>query len=597
MSGPENKIITAVTKVAGTDYEISGNEIICIDASNIRIGIGTIDPTESLHISGGGILIEDNEIKNYITSESIRYQVNSLNSSAIIDFSSSQDGLVLRYNNGSTGDTSGEIIIHNDYTKIDTLHTANISSIHNSINISGDLLMHNNSIFNVHTISAEQFIGDLSANDISTNNLTVFGDITAREFIGDLSANDISTNNLYVVNEIKFKDDISLISTSNNAAFYVNAIKADPVNDDSSGHILYQTKSNEVRQSLIEISGNNITNLGYPNHDSDATNKHYVDQFAHGLIYSQYVQFINVGGSIPDGSFQNATGLIIDGSDVSLENVYDANPVHIILNSQSKDASNGIYKVSHTTSTPPAHPTLERADNYSNGMDICAGTYFMVEFGDKHRGSGWVLKPDTTLQLLNYNLKIGDNSLNFTMVSTPGQKVWENGTNIYIDQSSKTISVAIGQDLDMNSKNITELNYGHPTQFATLHAVIDEVAANTDSITSNSTNIKSNSTNIKSNSTKIKSNSTKIESNSTKIDNITTTYLPQANWNSQHSLTFAKNSHDVRTTVNFSGVTTPKVVVQGSGGVRHTNGEYNFCFGSSPYVLTIGQRATTISYS
>ena len=53
-----NKIISTINSVS-RDYTYSPdpNNLICIDTSNNRIGINTLDPSESLHISGGSIRI------------------------------------------------------------------------------------------------------------------------------------------------------------------------------------------------------------------------------------------------------------------------------------------------------------------------------------------------------------------------------------------------------------------------------------------------------------------------------------------------------------------------------------------------------------
>ena len=51
----DNKIITTVTKVVDDDFVVDVDNIICIDASTNRIGIGTVDPAYSLDISGSSI--------------------------------------------------------------------------------------------------------------------------------------------------------------------------------------------------------------------------------------------------------------------------------------------------------------------------------------------------------------------------------------------------------------------------------------------------------------------------------------------------------------------------------------------------------------
>ena len=55
----ESKIITTVTKTVQDDYVISNNDVICFDLSTNRLGIGTLNPLEALHISGGSIRVQD----------------------------------------------------------------------------------------------------------------------------------------------------------------------------------------------------------------------------------------------------------------------------------------------------------------------------------------------------------------------------------------------------------------------------------------------------------------------------------------------------------------------------------------------------------
>ena len=51
-----NNIISTINSVS-QDYNYSppSNNLICIDTSNNRIGINTLDPSYSLHINGGTI--------------------------------------------------------------------------------------------------------------------------------------------------------------------------------------------------------------------------------------------------------------------------------------------------------------------------------------------------------------------------------------------------------------------------------------------------------------------------------------------------------------------------------------------------------------
>lgn len=56
MSNTEyNKIISTINSVSSSySYVPDGNNLICIDSSNNRIGINTLNPDHSIDISGGG---------------------------------------------------------------------------------------------------------------------------------------------------------------------------------------------------------------------------------------------------------------------------------------------------------------------------------------------------------------------------------------------------------------------------------------------------------------------------------------------------------------------------------------------------------------
>ena len=53
------KLLTAVSGLNNTSFEIDQGNLIAIDTSNNRIGINTIDPEYSIHVSGGTIKTTD----------------------------------------------------------------------------------------------------------------------------------------------------------------------------------------------------------------------------------------------------------------------------------------------------------------------------------------------------------------------------------------------------------------------------------------------------------------------------------------------------------------------------------------------------------
>ena len=55
-----NKIISTINSVSSNySYSPDPNNLICIDSSNNRIGINTLNPGEAIDISGGNIRAKD----------------------------------------------------------------------------------------------------------------------------------------------------------------------------------------------------------------------------------------------------------------------------------------------------------------------------------------------------------------------------------------------------------------------------------------------------------------------------------------------------------------------------------------------------------
>ena len=85
-SSDYNKIISTINSVSSNySYSPDPDNLICIDSSNNRIGINTLNPTEAIDISGGNI-----RAKDFIFTETINNAVSLkelLNNKASIDVS------------------------------------------------------------------------------------------------------------------------------------------------------------------------------------------------------------------------------------------------------------------------------------------------------------------------------------------------------------------------------------------------------------------------------------------------------------------------------------------------------------------------------
>ena len=68
-----NTLVGTFSTVSTTtvDQNFNTNNMICIDTSENRIGINTLDPSYSIDISGGGIRTESLFLKNFDFSNSL----------------------------------------------------------------------------------------------------------------------------------------------------------------------------------------------------------------------------------------------------------------------------------------------------------------------------------------------------------------------------------------------------------------------------------------------------------------------------------------------------------------------------------------------
>ena len=72
-----NKIISTINSVSSNySYTPDPNNLICIDSSNNRIGINTLNPLEAIDISGGKIRAKDFVFID--SSNNLKYIINQL---------------------------------------------------------------------------------------------------------------------------------------------------------------------------------------------------------------------------------------------------------------------------------------------------------------------------------------------------------------------------------------------------------------------------------------------------------------------------------------------------------------------------------------
>ena len=220
-----NNIISTINSVS-QDYNYSppSNNLICIDTSNNRIGINTLDPSYSLHINGGTIKATT-VYTNIIVAESFQ----------------------------SLGDPTDDI-------NVTAINVTNIN-VASKLDISqGTIKVANISVSNLLDISK----GQIKANYIQTNKIDVSGTLDISR--GLIKANYMQTNNIDVSGTLDISkgyikvNNVDISGTLNISKGYikVNNIDVSGTLDNSRGLFI----ANNIRtHSNIEISGNIIFNV------------------------------------------------------------------------------------------------------------------------------------------------------------------------------------------------------------------------------------------------------------------------------------------------------------------------------------------------
>ena len=76
-----NKIISTINSVSSNySYLPDPNNLICIDTSNNRIGINTLNPTQSIDVSGGTIKANNFMINDISLNVKLNEIIDALNS-------------------------------------------------------------------------------------------------------------------------------------------------------------------------------------------------------------------------------------------------------------------------------------------------------------------------------------------------------------------------------------------------------------------------------------------------------------------------------------------------------------------------------------
>jgi hypothetical protein len=206
MSNSEYNKITSTIDSISRDYDYSpdSNNLICIDTSNSRIGINTLDPLYSLHISGGTLFCPD--------INSANLSVNKINEVAYFgSFTNIVSDLTPSNNNTyklGTVDKSWSNVYIRDLSVTSIDISKNMLPLRNNNSTLGS------SLYTWKTIFAD----DLSVNTINrlsinflTNNGTLLDISKGQIYAKTISAETISSNSNIILYNISLATKINTI--------------------------------------------------------------------------------------------------------------------------------------------------------------------------------------------------------------------------------------------------------------------------------------------------------------------------------------------------------------------------------------------------
>ena len=142
----------SVNESEDTNYEFLENQMVCIDTSNHRIGINTIDPTCSLDISGlhGKINVNSISCENLnVSGLNIYDTISNLDNSLSIILTSNNDasfGNVDISGNLDVGGLNVYDTISNLDNSLSTILTSNNDASFGNVDISGNLDLSKNKV-------------------------------------------------------------------------------------------------------------------------------------------------------------------------------------------------------------------------------------------------------------------------------------------------------------------------------------------------------------------------------------------------------------------------------------------------------------------
>ena len=448
------------SSLLGTVASLSGN----ITGGNVLTG-GLISATSTItsaaNITGGNLLTSGelsatgNISGNYFVGNGS--QLTGVAASSV-------------YANALIGNTLSSNVLYSSLTQVGTLAnlsvTANVTGGNvltgGTVSATGNVIGGNISTGGVVTATGEI----ISAANITGANLLTAGLISATSTI--TSASNITGGNVLTAGLIS--------ATGNVIGGNVNTSNIQPVSgaltiSTASGNLNLQPAGNVVLANTI------ITGVAYPQQDTDAATKQYVDNFATTAItYHQPVAAattttlaVATGGTItytqPNGVANGIGALLTTTGSFDLIDTANVQTIgtRILVKNEGNAVFNGVYTWANATNIIRSTD----ADQYgsSSTEEFSINDYFFIQGGNVNRGSAYVVSaPAGTITFGTSNITFSEFSSSQTYTANTNAGLSLTGTvfSAKIDNDTTAFDGA-GNIMVKAGANLTTPNIGAAT--------------------------------------------------------------------------------------------------------------------------------------
>ncbi|WP_353480144.1 hypothetical protein [Haliscomenobacter sp.] len=503
-------LISAVGNVSGNYILGNGALLTGVITSVANINNGTSNVT--VVSSGGNVTIGVNSTSNvavfaatgeYITgklSASGNVTGGNLTTGGLISSGGTITGSSLL---GSVASLSGNVTGGNVLTSGSISATSTITSAANITggnvltggvvsatgNVSGNYILGNGSLLTgvaASSVNADALVGNTLSSNVLFSSLTSVGTLANLSVTANVTGGNLLTAGLLsVTSTITSAANITggniltggLISATGNIIggnVYTSAIQP------ASGALTISTASGNLNlqpAGNIVLANTIITGVAYPQQDTDAASKIYVDNLATtGITYHQAVAAATTttlatttGGSItytqPNGVANGIGALLQTTGSFNLIDTANVQTVgtRILVKNEANSVFNGVYTWSNAT----AIVRSTDADQYgaSSTEELSINDYFFVSGGNVNKGSAYVVDaPAGTITFGTSNIAFAQFSSSQTYTANTSAGLSLSGTvfNAKVDQNTTAFDGS-GNIIVKAGANLTTPNIGAAT--------------------------------------------------------------------------------------------------------------------------------------